>query len=198
MGRTNSDHTQKIYLNIVGGKFAERVTKDTQGAVKRFSEKKQADVWEILNEKTSGMITKMEIEKGDFGKQLVVTMKDMDETFLITIPVDSKYFDSFCAKIGNADLSKMIELAPYSFIPKNETRKKMGMNLYQEGNKLGYFFSKEDPKGKPFPGDSTLSEDDWKIYKLQERKFYCEFIEKIMGHAPQKASPEQQVDDLPF
>ncbi len=53
------------------------------------------------------------------------------------------------------------------------------MNIYQNGEKVPYYFSKEDPKNKPFPVADNLDEDSWKIFKLQERKFYCEFIESL-------------------
>lgn len=201
MARTNADHTQKVYLNIVGGQFAERAKADTPNAVKRYSEKKQQDVWEILNDRTSGMIKEIKIEKGDYGKQLIITMTDVDENYLISIPVESKYFDSFCSKIGNADLNKLIELAPYSFEPKDGGNKRIGMNIYQDGQKLDYFFSKENPKGKPFPASDKLDEDDWKMYKLQERKFYCEFIDKLKlsnVELPDNADNRAQDDDLPF
>lgn len=204
MARTNADHTQKVYLSIVGGRFAERVKSDTPGAVKRYSEKKHEDVWEILNDRTFGLIRGMKIESGDYGKQLLISMNDVDENYIITIPVESKYFDSFCSKIGNADLGQKIELAPYSFSPKEEEGKRIGMNLYQNSEKLGYFFSKEDSKGKPFPENENLSKEDWKIYKIQERKFYCEYInnfiisgsiEDAADLAAESMAPD---DDLPF
>ena len=48
MARTNSTHNKKIYLSIVGGRFAEKVDKDTAGAVSRKN-KKEEIVWEILS-----------------------------------------------------------------------------------------------------------------------------------------------------
>ena len=53
MARTNSTHNKKIYLSIVGGRFAEKVDKDTAGAVSRKN-KKEEIVWEILNDKKIG------------------------------------------------------------------------------------------------------------------------------------------------
>lgn len=204
MARTNADHTKKVYLSIVGGRFAEKATSDTPGAVKRYSEKKKEDVWEVLNDRTSGLIRGMKIESGDYGKQLLISMNDVDENYIISIPVESKYFDSFCSKIGNADLKQKIELAPYSFIPKEGDKKRIGINIYQNSEKLGYFFSKGDSKGKPFPENENLSEEDWRIYKIQERKFYYDYInsfiipssiEDVADLAFNETAPD---DDLPF
>lgn len=199
--RTSVDHTKRVYLNIVGGKFAEQVKSDTPGAIERKN-KKEKIVYEILNDRTSGYIKEMKVEKTDYGKALIILMDDVDELYNISIPVDSKFFDTFCAKIGNADLHQMVDLRPYSFENK-EGKKIMGMNIYQNDKKLDYFFSKEDPKGKPFPEGDRLDEEDFKVYKIQERKFYCEYISSLKyspisdetirdNHSKEKAKSEKE------
>lgn len=204
MARTNSTHNKKIYLSIVGGRFAEKVDKDTAGAVSRKN-KKEEIVWEILNDKTSGVIKNMKIDSNEsFGKQLILSMEDIGEEYSITIPVESRYFDGFCNKIQSADLSKQIELAPYSFLPSNSENKKVGMNIYQDGKKLEYFYSKEDQKGKPFPDSEKLEDDEYKIFKIRERKFFCALIEELNAKLPLYANKEVNTqqenssDDLPF
>lgn len=203
MARTNSTHTKKIYLSIIGGRFAEKVDKETTGAISRKN-KKDETVWEIMNDRTSGIIKNMRIESNEsFGKQLILSMEDLGEDYLINIPVESRYFDGFCNKIQSADLSKEIELAPYSFLPSNSENKKVGMNIYQGGKKLDYFFTKENQKGKPFPKDEKLDEDDYKIFKIQERKFFCNLIEELNTKLPISSkekveSPNNSNDDLPF
>ena len=201
MGRTDNDSTKKIYLNIVSGKIAERVTAETPNAIKRYSEKKQADVYEILNDNLTGTIAEMKIDSGDYGKQLLITIKDMGEKYILTLPVESKFFDSFCSKIMGVDLSKEIKITPYSFMPKDSDKKKTGINIYQNDEKLPYHFTKENPQGKPFPEAENLGEDDWKIFKIKERKFFCEMIEKINSGAVKQTennSNNNQTDDMPF
>lgn len=203
MARTNSTHTKKIYLSIIGGRFAEKVDKETTGAISRKN-KKDETVWEIMNDRTSGIIKNMRIESNEsFGKQLILSMEDLGEDYLINIPVESRYFDGFCNKIQSADLSKEIELAPYSFLPSNSENKKVGMNIYQGGKKLDYFFTKENQKGKPFPKDEKLDDDEYKIFKIQERKFFCNLIEELNTKLPISSkekveSPNNSNDDLPF
>jgi DNA-binding TFAR19-related protein (PDSD5 family) len=201
MALTNSTHERKIYLSIINGKFAQKVEEGTANAVSRKN-KKEAIVHELLHDKASGMIQEVKIEKNDFGKQLVIVMNDLGELYIITIPVESKYFDSFCSKIGNADLSMEIEIVPYSFQPKDKDGKRVGINLYQGGKKLNYYFSKEEPKGKPFPEKDGLDEDEWKMYKIKERKFFCDYIiflsapkNEVRTEIPGRAAPG---DDLPF
>lgn len=168
------DKTRKTYINIVGGRFAVRCDSTTTGAVKRFSEKKKEDVYELLYDSLTMNIKSIKIEKNDFGKSLVVESSDGE---LLTIPVESKYFDSFCSKIGSADLTRNIKIVPFSF--EKEGKKYTGVNIWQQGEKLPYYFTAENPKGKPFSGAEKLDESDWKIFKLNERKFFCNFIESL-------------------
>ena len=65
-------------------------------------------------------------------------------------------------------------------------------------------FTKENQKGKPFPKDEKLDEDDYKIFKIQERKFFCALIEELNAKLPLYANKEVNTqqenssDDLPF
>lgn len=197
MALTSHSGVKRIYLSIIGGKLAQKVEKGTANAVSRLN-KKSEEVWELLHQKVSGMIEEMKIEKKDFGEQLDITMNDVGERYTISIPVESKWFDSFCAKIGSAQLDKTLEIVPYSFEAKDGSGKKNGINIYQKGNpaadekgKLPYYFSKENAMGKPFPPDQKLGDREYKMFKLQEREFYCKYINN-MAFNPAKTS------DLPF
>jgi hypothetical protein len=126
--------------------------------------------------------------------------------------VDSRYFDSFCSKIMNADLNAEIKIAPYDFEPKDSGRK-IGINLFQGSDlkqKLGYYFSKEHPHGKPQPENfgtlnskGMLDDEDYKIFKIKERKFYKAMIEKLneslgVRKQPQTEDSAPGENDLPF
>jgi hypothetical protein len=211
MGLTsNYGLSKRVYLQIIGGKLAQTVEKETPGAVSRQKTKgKNAgqQTWELYHDRVSGIIKEMNIEKKDFGEYLDIHIEDVGDKFIVSLPVESKFFDSFCAKIGTADLSYTIELAPYSFEGK-DGNKVIGMNLYQKGNpkadekgKLPYFFSKENPMGKPFPSEKRISDREYKAFKLQERDFYCKYINGFKFNQDRINSPAETVsgsDDLPF
>lgn len=201
MGFTNSNSDRKTFVNIINGKLTVKTDKENALAVARKN-KKEETVYEIHHDKLTGTIQSMTINKNDFGKQLEIEISDVEAKFLLTIPVESKYFDSFAAKIGNVNLSVEVTIAPYSFQPKDSDTKRTGINLYQDGNKVEYFFSETNPQGKPFPKAEKLDEDEWKIFKLQERKFYCEFITNLGLPEPENArkdmSKEEDNSDLPF
>lgn len=211
MGLSNTNSDRATYLNIIDGKITRKVNQETPNAVARTN-KKGDTVYELQYDKLEATIEKMQIEKDDYGKKLVVTLSEAADRYLLTIPVESKFFDHFCAKIGNVNIEQPVTIAPYSFIPKGESQKKSGLNFYQDGKKVEYYFTEAEPKGKPM-ANGKLEEDDWKIFKMQERKFYCEFITKVFGNEPterpayttepalSKQKPvvkEQESSDLPF
>lgn len=199
MGLSNSNSERKTFVNILNGKLTVKCDKDAINAVSRKNKKEQ-EVWEQYHDKLSGFIEDMKIVATDFGKVLEINLRDAADLYTLNIPVESKYFDSFCAKIGNANLANEITIAPFSFQPKDKEHKQIGISLYQNGVKLDYYFSSEEPKGKPFP-QGKLDEEDWKVYKIQERKFYQKFIEILMQPKPTETSrqePQPQGDDLPF
>lgn len=216
MGFSNSKSERTTFANIVNGKFAIKANQDNPNAVARVN-KKNETVYEILHDKLEAKIVSMKIEKDDYGKKLVIELEEAADRYTLTLPVESKFFDHFCAKIGNVDRSQLVTIAPYSFIPKGEAQKKSGLNFYQsglpdahyqrkpngekDGNKVAYYFTEKDAKGKPMPA-AKLDEDEWKIFKMQERKFYCEYIAKL-GEAKEverETSRQSQVvdDSLPF
>jgi len=206
MGLENDSHTGKTFLQIVAGKIAQRSAEGVQGAVSRENKNKVV-VWELHHDFLSGKIKELKIENKTFAsgktKQLEIAMEDGGKNFTLTIPVDSKYFDQFCAKIGNANLDKKLEIKPYSFIPKGEAKKKSGLNIYQDDKKMDYFFSKENAKGKPFPPEDRMDEEDYKVFKIQERKFYCDYINGMTTPKPTTADVKSTLvptpdDDLPF
>lgn len=194
MSRTvSNEHEKKAFMSIVNGKWAEKVDKDTEGAKERKN-KKYATVYELLYDDVTGIIKGLKIEKKDFGKQLQVLIDDVGETYTLSIPVESKYFDSFCSKIGNADLTKPVKIVPYAFIPSGESKVKSGINIYQPGNpkaldakggvdpkgKLPYFFTKENPNGRPQPEREVMEEEEWKAYFLTVSMFNQKYIEKLV------------------
>jgi len=213
MGLSTGNHTSKTYLQIVAGRVAQKSAEGVHGAVSRENKKKEI-VWELHHDSISGKIKEMNIEAKTFAsgktKQLEIVIQDADESFILTLPVESKYFDHFCSKIGSANLNKEIIVKPYSFVPKDKPNKISGLNLYQkeketdsEPKKLGYYFSPENPEGKPFPPEERMDEDEYKMFKIKERKFYCEYILGMTKLKPAAADVKSTLepapdDDLPF
>lgn len=213
MGFSNSKSERTTFANIVNGKFAIKTNQDNPNAVARVN-KKNETVYEILHDKLEAKIVSMKIEKDDYGKKLVIELEEAADRYTLTLPVESKFFDHFCAKIGNVDRTQLVTIAPYSFIPKGEAQKRSGLNFFQgglteihyqrkpngerDGNKIAYYFTDKNTQGKPMPASAKLDEDEWKIFKMQERKFYCEYITKLGEPKEVDSSKLKDNSDLPF
>lgn len=200
MGLTTSNSERTTFLNIIEGKITKKTNQENPQAVARVN-KKNVTVYEQQYDKLEAKIVSMKIEKDDYGKKLVIELEEAADRYTLTLPVESKFFDHFCAKIGNVDRTQLVTIAPYSFVPKGEAQKKSGLNFYQNGVKVEYYFTEKDAKGKPMPA-AKLDEDEWKIFKMQERKFYCEYITKLgePKEVIQETPRQSQVvdDSLPF
>lgn len=199
MGLSTSNSERTTFLNIIEGKITKKTNQDNPEAVARVN-KKNVTVYEQQYDKLEAKIVSMKIEKDDYGKKLVIELEEAADRYTLTLPVESKFFDHFCAKIGNVDRTQLVTIAPYSFVPKGEAQKKSGLNFYQNGTKVEYFFTEKDTKGKPMPASAKLDEDEWKIFKMQERKFYCEYISKLdePKEVNREITKQSESDSLPF
>lgn len=218
MGLNTRQYERKTYIGIIGGKFATKANADTPNAVKRFSEKKNQDVYELLYDDVTGRITDIHIEESQFGKQLIVGVNDVGDYLQVQIPVESKYFWHFAMKINYVDFNQEIMIAPYSFEDKTKKDSKgnpqkiTGLNIYQPAiananNKTQYYYTESEPKGKPMP-EKDMDETDYKVFRLKEQKFLIEAVSKIkltqhdeepahIANATDDEIPPVS-DDLPF
>ena len=188
MGATPKRSSDTSYYHISNGNFAKTVKADTEGAVKRYSEKKKQDVYELLFEDVSGTIKKMYIEEKSFEaskktKQLAIVLDDVGLTDIISMPVDGKDFRHFCAKIGNVKLTEPVKFKPYNFEDKDQPGKKVrGLNLFQgpgidpKADKVAWFFTKEKPGDCPQPTAEKMSDADYKIYMIKLTEFFENYI----------------------
>lgn len=218
MGLNQVNRESKTYIGIIGGKFATKANSDTPNAVKRFSEKKNQDVWELVYDNVTGRITDIRIEESPYGKQLIVAVNDVGDYLQLQIPVESKYFWHFAMKINYVDFNSEMMIAPYSFEDKTKKDSKgnpqkiTGLNIYQPAiananNKVQYYYTDAEPKGKPMP-EKDMDETDYKVFRLKEQKFLLEAVSKIklqhhdeepahIANAPSDEIPPVS-DDLPF
>ena len=181
----------KIYLNIVNGKIAQKVEESTSGARSRKN-KNGVEVWEKLYNSVSGTITSLKMDDSQYGKQLKVGLNDGE---LLTIPVASAYFSTFVNKIGNVKLAKEVKIAPYNF--EAEGKKKSGITIYQDGEKVEWFISKDNqPKGYPaYPAEKDDSA--WKKYLIDKEDWEVKYIDTIkLSVSPGEAATSLSTDDF--
>lgn len=227
MGVSNNNRESKIYVNVVGGKLAIRAKDAAQKAADgtiattRISENKttgeKKEVHEFIYDELSGRLESIKCEKNETlqAYQYILTLDDIGSKYSLSIPADSKYGDSLAVKMPNLLKGSMLVVKPYDFEDKKELnphtgkpKRVVGIAINQDGEKVGPYYTKENPNGRPLTEEGQMDEDEWKIYMLKLRKFYraeaAKWAEKnsvsaeASSPSPAPFSEDDADDQLPF
>jgi hypothetical protein len=173
----------KKYLRVVGGKLVESSDEKNPESVRReFTDKKGVTkvYYDLVYKNVSGKLQKLKLRDTNFGEMLDIVFEDE----IVTLGLNSRFFQNFMQKIPNAILDEKIMLYPFDFKGKNGKQIK-GLGLSQASGKLKNFYYDEETKqtinGFPEPEGEpkAYSKDDWKLYFLQVTKFLKNKVEEI-------------------
>ena len=200
------------YWNVSQGALRKKCEEGDEGAEKREYTTKQGEkrvIYEIVKEGISGYIRNVELRDGDFGEQLMVYIDDV-ESFALQMSWDSSEAMSFAERLKAIDLSKMVEIRPYCFVPKGKKKSKRGVTVYQDGKKIDNYFLVRDDDGAVidfkdgFPqadGDTeAYDSDDWKMFFIKQKKFLRKNVidEFPFVEGAVEGAKEKPKSDLPF
>ncbi|MHA1903892.1 MAG: hypothetical protein ACW977_07970 [Candidatus Thorarchaeota archaeon] len=197
------------YLNVMFGKVVQKVKADTEGAISRVN-KNGDTVYENHYDSFSGSLVSARIESTEkYGDFVELVMESDGDYFNVQFPVRSGYGRSFMYRLPNLEVTEEFEITPYDF-ENNEGKRVSGLNLYQNGEKILSFWTRENPGKLPeleeveFQGKTRW--DDGKRTKYLVKAFN----KKMSGMAPPEPKPEpkpkpkakvaevEEDDDLPF
>ncbi len=182
-------HTQEAtgrYLSVVAGKLREKVEEGTPGAQKREGEVAGTpfEKWELIYPGITGMVTKVTLQDGKFGKNVHVHFTDENnEEFIVSLGADnSRTGVPMLEALPNLDLTKEVTLKPYKFTNDNGENVE-GMKITQEGEKVySAFFDPKAPEGEkqklgmPAPQPNKKGEVNWKLYFAQRDEWLQEYV----------------------
>lgn len=203
-----------LYLSIYDGRMKYNVKPDTQGAEKRIN-KNAKEVWEMFVSSVSGHLVGIEKQVSEeYQDSWVIKLHDRsdDSTVHLRIPYSGRQADGFLRRLPNMDLEKPIKIAAGSY---NE---KQWLTVSQEGSKLDYYWTQENPGNLPQMVQMVVKGkevwDDTEKMKYLERYVNEKVIPKIQSakSAIESALPEGNIgtpnandvppapeeDDLPF
>lgn len=127
--------------------------------------------WELVYPGIDAFITKIELQKGSFGKQVLIHLKDEnDEEFILALGATTIIGANFMQMIPNIDLTKEITIKAFStFKTKDGKEVPAGLSFKQGGEKIpSAFYDPETKKqllGMPVPEvDKRTKEVDWPAY----------------------------------
>jgi len=214
-------NTSKRFINVLAsdGTFREVVDKNTEGAKMREWEAKDGTTgvkYELVYETAKGKIDNIRFKDGDYGEQILITLKSEDENeepVTISLATNQPFGEDFMKKLPNIKLDKDVIFRPFNF--EDETGKnRRGLAITQEENgeqvKVdNYYYDKETKEatnGYPKPAGDEKTSDDWRVYFINARKFLIAETKKRLETSfsfPEKPTEEVkggeiQVEDIPF
>lgn len=199
----------KQYLRIVGGNIVRTVDKNTEGARLREYELpngEKGEKWELVYMNWTGKIQNIQFKDGEYGTSCMIDLGDA----VLTLNTESRYFQDLACKLFSADLTQEIIFHPYD-IEGQDGKKKTGVSLKQDGEKLKNFFYDFDEKkslhGFPEPDKTKKTKKTyWKIYFAEVAQFLMEKIDTLQIPTAQtkdvkdveEPAEEVALEDLPF
>ena len=142
MGLSNHTGGNTTYLTIINGKITRKVSENTPGAVPRTNKQNNV-VYELHYEGLSGKIKSIDTKDGDYGKQWLVNIVDGNDNFQLQLPYSGNYAYSILRRLPSIDFEKEVSIK--TGIYENKTY----LTIYQDGEKMPYYFTKETPNGLP-------------------------------------------------
>jgi len=178
MGLNKSNHTNKKFVSIAGGKLRQRVEPEVEGAEEREIEYKDGTkktVYELIYDNLDGYIENISFKDTDFGKMINIAIDGV----VISLNTEGKHFSTFARRLPSIDFKKKVYLTPYDF--ESDGKRMVGISVVQDDEKIDDYFydGKKNINGIPkFEGNKD-DKGDWKIYFIQVEKFLVKHIEDM-------------------
>lgn len=171
MGLHQDEHTGGRFLTVVAGKLREKVEEGTEGAIKRSGEVAGTPFkkWELVYPGITAFVTKVELQDGKYGKNVLIHMTDSnDESFIVSLGAEnSRTGVPFMQALPNIDLKKELTLKPYKF-DNDKGENVEGLQIKQGDTKVDSAFYDKDKKenllGMPKAEADKKGQINWKLY----------------------------------
>lgn len=197
----------KEYVSILAdGTLRLPVPEGTEGAVTReyeTSDGKKGVKHELVFKSLEGKITNVSFFEGEFGKLIQLEITDDAGSFTLSVNTSLNFGEDILKKLPAIDLSKDVEITPYSFEDEKGKSKK-GVTITQDGVKITNFFYDVDSKKTlhKYPEVSKADskkydKDDWKMFFMKARKFLVKYTEDniIKKHFADKQPVKNESED---
>lgn len=180
----NDRSTSGVFCRIASGKVVRNAEKGTPGAIRVEKKDKKGNgtgefTYQIHNDTVDGRIVGLQAKadsyNGEEMRKLVITLNDGSEVINVDINEKSRYWQGFMYALPNIDLSRPVELAPYDFTPKGETKPKIGMNVKQGGQKVPPAFTRDAP-GKLPPPTEAMFEGKTRLDFFNQRQWLLDNV----------------------
>ncbi len=211
-GAKETEKGKRDYYTCSNGVFVKRMENPTEKTIERTLSK-GPNIGKVVHElhfgAISGRLLSIEKEVSEYGPSWKVvldtsTPQDPESQAVISLAFSGSYSRSILLRLPNVNLEEDIELKPYAFTPKGETKEKKGIVIYQNGRKVDAFYTKENKNGLPelkevqFQGKTQW--DDYDMMQFLEGMVKglnlkpAEKATEIPDPAPEKSSAQAMED----
>lgn len=176
MGLGNTGNQFKTFLTIYNGKFSRTAEPDEEGAVSRVN-KKGKTVYEMHYDTLSDVyIRNIEKKTGEYGAQWIVSLQDDQDSFDLQLSYNGSVTNGLFFRLPNIIIDQPVTFKIYHFEEGDKT--KNSMVIYQNGEKVSPFFTREEPNGVP----DMEKVMDKGVEKWSDTARYLYFEEMITSH----------------
>jgi len=209
MGLHTDEHTGGRFLTVTAGRLREKVDEGTEGATKRegtLSNGETFSKWELVYPGITAFVTKVELQDGKYGKNVLVHMTDSnDEEFTVSLGAEnSRTGVPFMMALPNIDLTKEVTLKPYKFTnDKGENVEGIKITQGETAIKSAFYDveTKSNLRGMPKAEPNKRGEYNWKLYFATRDEWLQEYMVEqgfIVVGEPYVAPVEEVTDGEAF
>lgn len=149
MGLSNLGGANTIYLSVADGNLVRQHKQANERTTERITKTGKLVFEERFKDLTAKLDT-IQTRTNDYGTQWQLFFSDADSSYVIAMPYSSRYASSFLKALPNIDITKEMRLMPWAMKDKNDATKTItGITLYQDGQKIAPYYTKENPNGLP-------------------------------------------------
>lgn len=196
------------FLTVVTGKLREKVEEGTEGAIKRegtLSSGETFSKWELCYPGITAFITKVELQYGKYGKNVLVRMTDVNgEQFTVVLGAEnSRTGVPFMMALPNLDLTKEVTLKPYKF-DNDKGEHVEGMKITQGETVIKSAFYDPETKsnllGMPKAEPNKRGEVNWKVYFATRDEWLQEYLLEqgmmtVLEYTETEEAPKETKDE---
>lgn len=134
------------YITILNGKFCQRVSAETEGAIARVN-KLGKQVHEKFYDSFVGKLVNIRTQDGTYGKSWIFDFQDKGEIYHLQLSYSNSYATAFLKMLPNINLEHEMKVSP----AQKEVDGKMKSSLFinQDGKTLKHAYTRENPNGLP-------------------------------------------------
>lgn len=134
------------FITILAGKFCQRVSENTPGAIKRVN-KMGKTVFEKFYDSFTGKLVGIKTQDGEYGKSWIFSFKDKEDVYNLQLSYSNSFATQFLKMLPNADLSKEMKVSPS--VKNVDGKDKSSLFINQDGVALKHAYTRENPNGIP-------------------------------------------------